>query len=144
MQIIVPSDIEDAIRRDLEEMYDLAGFDGVEFSAMPIPPTLGELPAGDTLVCIRRVGGARSSLVVDTHGLSVDVYSSTWGESISEANRVAAVACAMPFHDGLSMHYRNVEMTNPPVELPDTSNPTFPRVRFALTITVKGDVVETS
>ena len=144
MQIVSPVDIEDAIRLDLTEMYARAGIDDVSFSAMPVPPSLGELPAAGALVCIRRVGGSRTELVSDVHAVSIDVYAPTWSESIAEANRVAGMACAMPYQEGLSLQYHAAQMTNQPVELPDTSNPTLPRVRVAISFSVKGDIIEMS
>jgi hypothetical protein len=144
MQILVPVDIEDALRVDLADLYERLGITGVDFSAMPVPATLGDLPATRTLVTIRRVGGSRTSLVVDTHAVSLDVYAGTWAESIAEANRLAGVLCSLPRVDDLSITYHEVEITNQPVELPDTTDPVLPRVRLSASVSVKSDIIEMS
>jgi hypothetical protein len=144
MQIVASVDIEDALRVDLSALYAAAGIDGVSFSAMPIPPSLGDLPAAGTMVCIRRVGGSRSDLVEDVHAVSMDVYASTWGEAIAEANRLVGMCLAMPYERGLSLHYHAAAITSQPVELPDTSNPVMPRVRCSMQFSVRGDVMMTS
>lgn len=144
MQLAVPVDIEDVLRVDLSALYEQLGLDGVDFAAMPVPASLGDLPANRVLVTLRRTGGNRASLVVDTHYVSLDVYASTWGESIEEANRLAGVCAALPQVDGLSRMYYTVDITTQPVELPDTSNPVLPRARLSISVSVKSDIVMVS
>lgn len=144
MQLASPVDIEDALRVDLSDLYEQLGLDGVDFAAIPVPASLGDLPANRVLVTLRRTGGNRASLVVDTHYVSLDVYASTWGESIEEANRLAGVCAALPQVDGLSHMYYTVDITTQPVELPDTSNPVLPRARLSISVSVKSDIVMVS
>jgi len=140
MQVPVTIDIEDILRQDLTDVYADAGIAGVEFSAMPIPPDLGELPYSGTLVCIRRVGGTRSDIVVDTHGLSLDVYTDTWDAGMAEANRLAGVMTMLPYTRDTRIQYHRVEISTQPYALPDTSNPVLVRVRMSVEIEAKASV----
>lgn len=142
MQIVSPIDIEDALRIDLTTLYENLGLTGVTFSAPPVEPTLGELPATGVVVCFRRVGGTRDDLVVDTHAVSVDVYAATWGDAIDEANRLAGVIAQIPYQATTSIRYQAVDIQTAPYELPDTSNPVMPRVRMLINIIVKAAVSE--
>lgn len=139
-QIPVSVDIEDTLRVDLSTIYEALGEDDVRVAAMPVPPELGELPHSGTLICLRRVGGTRESLVVDTHAVSLDVYTQTWGESIAAANRLAGIITMLPHIAGLSVQYNATSITAQPYELPDTSNPVLPRVRLSAEFEVKASI----
>lgn len=144
MQVLTSVDIEDTLRQDLATLYATLDIEDVSFSAPPVPPTLGELPATGTQVCLTRVGGGRSSLVVDSHTISIDVYDSDWQLSLDAANLLAGVISQLPFQSGLLLQYRSVSIDTLPYALPDTSNPVFPRVRMLVTLTVKSDIIEMS
>lgn len=142
MQIVAPIDIEDALRIDLTTLYETLDIAGVTFSAPPVEPTLGELPATGVVVCFRRVGGTRDDLVVDTHAVSVDVYAATWADAIDEANRLAGVIAQLPYQATTRIRYQAVEIATAPYELPDTSNPVLPRSRMLINFIVKAAVEE--
>lgn len=144
MQVLSSVDIEDTLRQDLATLYASLDIEGVSFSAPPVPPTLGELPATGTQVCLTRVGGGRSSLVVDSHTISIDVYDRDWQSSLDAANLLAGVISQLPFQSGLLMQYHSVSIDTLPYALPDTSNPVFPRVRMLVTLTAKSDIIEMS
>lgn len=141
MQVLSSVDIEDTLRQDLTTLYASLDIAGVSFSAPPVPPTLGELPATGTQVCLTRVGGGRSSLVVDSHTISIDVYDSDWQSSLDAANLLAGVISQLPYQSGLLVQYCSVSIDTLPYALPDTSNPVFPRVRMLVTLTVKSDII---
>ena len=141
MQVLSSVDIEDTLRQDLTSLYATLDIEGVSFSAPPVPPTLGELPATGTQVCLTRVGGGRSSLVVDSHTISIDVYDSDWQSSLDAANLLAGVISQLPFQSGLLLQYHSVSIDTLPYELPDTSNPVFPRVRMLVTIIIKSGIM---
>lgn len=142
MQIVSPIDIEDALRIDLTTLYESLSITGVTFSAPPVEPTLGELPATGVIVCFRRVGGTRDDLVVDTHAVSVDVYAGSWADAIDEANRLSGVLSQLPYQSTTHIRYQAVEIATAPYELPDTSNPVMPRVRMLINIITKAAVEE--
>ena len=141
MQVLSSVDIEDTLRQDLTTLYATLDIEGVSFSAPPVPPTLGELPATGTQVCLTRVGGGRSSLVVDSHTISIDVYDQDWQSSLDAANLLAGVISQLPFQSGLLMQYHAVSIDTLPYALPDTSNPVFPRVRMLVTIIIKSGIM---
>jgi hypothetical protein len=140
MQIVAPIDIEDALRIDLTTLYETLEITGVTFSAPPVEPTLGEIPATGVIVCFKRVGGARDDLVVDTHAVSVDLYASTWADAIAEGNRLAGVLTQLPYQATTRIRYQAVDLVTAPYALPDTSNPVMPRVRMLADIITKADV----
>lgn len=140
MQIVAPIDIEDALRIDLTTLYETLDIAGVTFSAPPVEPTLGEIPATGVIVCFKRVGGARDDLVVDTHAVSVDLYAATWADAISEGNRLAGVLTQLPYQATTRIRYQAVDLVTAPYALPDTSNPVMPRVRMLADIITKADV----
>lgn len=142
MQIVSPIDIEDALRIDLTTLYASLSITRVTFSAPPVEPTLGELPATGVVVCFRRVGGTRDDLVVDTHAVSIDVYAATWADAIDEANRLAGVLAQLPYQATTRIRYQSVNTATAPYELPDTSNPVMPRVRMLINIITKAAVEE--
>lgn len=142
MQIVSPIDIEDALRIDLTTLYSALGITGVTFSAPPVEPTLGELPATGVIVCFKRVGGSRDALVVDTHAVSVDLYAATWADAIDEANRLAGVIAQLPYQSSTAMQYHAVDIATAPYALPDTSNPVQPRVRMLIDIIAKAAITE--
>lgn len=142
MQLVSPIDIEDALRIDLTTLYESLSIDDVTFSAPPVEPTLGELPATGVVVCFRRVGGTRDDLVVDTHAVSVDVYATTWADAIDEANRLAGVIAQLPYQANTRIRYQAVDIATAPYELPDTSNPVMPRIRMLINIITKAAVEE--
>lgn len=142
MQIVSPIDIEDALRIDLSALYEALDITGVTFSAPPVEPTLGEIPATGVLVCFKRVGGARGGLVVDTHAVSVDLYATTWAEATEEANRLAGVMTQLPYQATTALQYHMVELATTPYAAPDTSNPVMPRVRMLINVIVKAAIDE--
>lgn len=142
MQIVSPIDIEDALRLDLTTLYESLGITGVTFSAPPVEPTLGELPAAGVIVFFRRVGGTRDAIVVDTHAVSVDLYADTWDEAIAEGDRLAGVLAQLPYQSTTRIRYQSVDIATAPYELPDTSNPVMPRVRMLINIITKAAITE--
>lgn len=142
MQVTQVIDIEEALRVDLSAVYEAGGKTGFSFSATPIPPELGEIPLDNVLVCIRRVGGTRNDLVVDTHSVAIDVYTTTWEEGISEADFLAGVISQLPYQSGMSIQYLTCSIATTPYELPDAENPIFPRVRMLVEIEAKASIID--
>lgn len=142
MQIVAPIDIEDALRIDLTTLYETLEIAGVTFSAPPVDPTLGEIPATGVIVCFKRVGGSRDDLVVDTHAVSVDLYAATWADAISEGNRLAGVMTQLPYQSATKLQYHAVDLVTAPYALPDTSNPVMPRARMLIDIITKAAIEE--
>lgn len=142
MQVVSPIDIEDALRLDLTTLYSAFGITGVAFSAPPVSPSLGEIPAGEVIVCFKRVGGSRDALVVDTHAVSVDLYADTWADAIAEGDRLAGVLAQLPYQSITAMQYHAVDIATAPYPLPDTSNPVLPRVRMLINVIVKAAITE--
>ncbi len=139
MQWIMPVDIEDILRQDLDAIYHAAEITGIRFVAPPLPPELGEIPQ-ETIAEIRRVGGDRTDLVIDRHSISIDVYAETWQTATYEANRLAAIIEALPYQNETQVRYERTEITTLPYALPDTSNPIHPRMRMLVLITVKAAI----
>lgn len=142
MQVVSPVDIEDALRIDLTTLYSALGITGVTFSAPPVSPSLGEIPAAGVIVCFKRVGGSRDALVVDTHAVSVDLYADTWGEAIAEGDRLAGILAQLPYQASTALQYHSVDISTAPYTLPDTSNPVMPRVRMLIDIIAKAAITE--
>lgn len=144
MQIVAPVDIEDALRIDLTSIYANLDITGVSFSAPPIEPELGEIPATGVLVCFKRVGGMRNSLVVDTHAVSIDLYAQSWADAITEGDKLAGVLSQLPYQQSTSIQYHSVSIATMPYALPDTSNPVMARVRMLVDVIVKPDIKDIS
>ena len=144
MQIVAPIDIEDALRIDLSTLYESIGITGVSFSAPPIEPELGEIPATGVLVCFKRVGGSRDSLVIDTHAVSIDLYAQSWADAITEGDKLAGALSQLPYQQSTSIQYHSVSIATMPYALPDPSNPVLCRVRMLVDVIVKSDVITTS
>lgn len=139
-QLITSIDIEEQLQADLSAILAADG-DTSDVSASPLPPNLGELPAG-RLVAIRRIGGERANLVIDTHSVSVDVYAPSWAEAVEESEHVLAVISSLPYRNDVGIQYHAAYPEVLPYELPDTSNPILPRMRMSFQIITKAIVTE--
>lgn len=142
MQTPVSIDIEAALVTDLTAIYSDGDIEDIVFSATPFPPELGDIDNAQTRVCISRVGGTKTALVVDTSGVAVDVYAQTWGEALEQANVLAGVIISLPIRSGLSAQYYTAQIDTAPYELPDPSNPIHPRVRMLVSIRTRSSIIE--
>lgn len=139
MQVTVAVDIEEALRVDLSDIYERLG-KSAQIVATMLPADLGEIPQGDGLIAIRRVGGSRTDLVSDTMALVIDVYYGTWEASMTEANFLAGIISQLPYQDDTSTQYLRADISTMPYALPDAGNPVFPRVRMLVEMGVKARI----
>ena len=139
MQVTAAVDIEEALRVDLSDIYVRLGR-SAQIVATALPADLGEIPQGEGLIAIRRVGGTRTDLVNDTMALTIDVYYETWDESMTEANFLAGIISQLPYQSDTSIPYLRTNISTMPYALPDTGNPVFPRVRMLVEVGVKAQI----
>ncbi len=125
MQICVPIDAEDALSRDLGT------------HCPPIQDDLGsELPYS----VATRLPGTRTSLVVDNHPMSVDVYAATDAEAMDAADELLARACALPMTPGTSTHWLAASVDALPYSNPDPRRPDLARATFEVLLTCRATV----
>lgn len=138
MQAIMPIDIEDELRHDLQNMYEWHGLQGRSFTSGLVPFDLGELPQWALAdIVITRVGGERTSLVVDRHALVIDAYTTNWQDGAHEAQMLTAMLAQLPHYEHTRLQYHEVSITALPHPMPDTSNPVLKRTRMHIEVVVK-------
>lgn len=128
MQIVEPIDIEDALRQTLTRLS------GIKCYATPLPPSYDEdMPCA----LIQQIGGARRSVVVDEHDVTISVYAASYAEADSVARRLAAIISALSTYDGT---YCYTEISSLPYDDPDPLHTSTYRVSFTAAVTCRGEV----
>lgn len=119
----VTADIEDLLRQDIPKALEGAFL--IYGAAPPVPETIGtNLP----LVIPERIGGNRSSMVIDAHSVAFDVYASTWAEAQEAAGYVVSAISELPYRSDLVGAYYQSTITTLPYNNPDPEHPDIPRV----------------
>lgn len=135
MQGLKTLDVEDAIRQDLGGL--LSGYTAI---ASPVPETLG---ANLPLVVVYRLGGSRTSRVIDEHDLSIDVYAKRWSLAMDAANTAVAALESLADSDPLTsgVDWLDAYVTTFPYNNPDPDHEDIPRVTFAATVICRPEVI---
>lgn len=125
MQICVPIDAEYVLSRDLGT------------HCPPIPDDLGAtLP----YAVATRLPGTRTSLVVDNHPVSVDVYAADEAQAMEAASELLAKACALPTTPGTSIQWLAASVDALPYNNPDPRRPDLARATFEVLLTCRAEV----
>jgi|GEM_PF-2518474 len=129
MPCLAPLDVEEALRVDVATMAAAHGI-ALSTCAPPVPETLGDtLP----MVMFSRVGGFRTSVVVDRHDMSIDVWAGSgddYATAMAAANQACALCAGLPEASGLAHPWHRVSIMTLPYANPDDRHPTIPRVTF--------------
>lgn len=136
--VVIARDIEGALVADLSAIASSLGLD-IAFSGTPVSPELGR---GQSLpyVVLSLVGGDRRSVVVDERQLVADVYDATWADAARSAGLVVGLLTSLPMRSDTSTHWPDVRIDTLPYELPDTGEPSIPRMRMLVTAITRGEV----
>lgn len=135
--VIAPLDVEDVLQQDLNTMATRCGL-SCGISGTPIPQDLGKtLP----YAVIYNVGGLRTSKVVDTHAVSIDVYAKRWDLAMAAANKIAGIVEELENVDGLSQDYLRTAVTALPYNNPDPDHADIPRVSFTADVVLRAAVI---
>jgi len=136
-RITAPLDVEDVLQRDLNTLATRCGL-SCGISGTPVPNNLGNtLP----YAVIYNVGGFRSSKVVDTHAVSIDVYAKRWDLAMTTACKVAGMVEGLVDTDGLSHDYHNTAITALPYNNPDPDHADIPRVSFTADVVLRSALI---
>ena len=128
MHSLIPVDIEDALQTDLNEAAENSGF-SILVGAPPIPTNLGQTIPYATVM---RVGGYRTSIVLDTHYVTVDVWGRRWAQAQDSANKLVGLILALPDTPDTSVEYTNASIQSLPYNNPDLKHETLARVSFTV------------
>lgn len=132
--IIKQVDIEDAIRKDVESVGKANGYT-IATCAPPLSADFGKhLP----FAYFMQTGGSRKDLVIDNLNITIDVYDKTWAAVRESASVVEAIIASFPYTADTSIQYHAVDIAASPYPFIDPDHPTIPRMRFTVSVTVKG------
>ena len=107
-------------------------------SGTPIPADLGKtLP----YAVIYSVGGFKTSKVVDTHTVSIDVYDERWDLAMAAASKLSGIVEFLVDTDGLSVDYHSTATTSLPYNNPDPRHSDLPRVTFTADVVLKSAAI---
>ena len=136
-RIIAPNDVEDVLQQDLSTLAASSGF-SFGISGSPVPSNLGtSLP----WVVVYNVGGFRTSKVVDTHAVSIDVYADRWDLAMDAANKMVGLVESLEDSTGLSIDYHRSAVTALPYNNPDPRHEDIPRVSFTADVVLRAAVI---
>ena len=136
-RIIAPHDVEDVLQQDLSTLAAASGL-SYGISGTPVPSNLGNtLP----YVVIYNVGGFRTSRVVDTHAVSIDVYAKRWDLAMDAACKMAGLVENLEDSTGLSLDYHRTAITALPYNNPDPDHADIPRVSFTADVVLRAAVI---
>lgn len=134
MMLIHQIDIEDAIRKDVEAVGKSNGYE-ISTCAPPLSADFGtHLP----FAYFMQTGGIRKDLVIDNLNVTIDVYDKTWAAVRESASVVEAIIASFPYTTETSIQYYSAEISASPYPFIDPDHPTIPRMRFVVSVTVKG------
>lgn len=122
-----PVDVEELLRLDLTS-------DTCPVTAPPVPDDLGAtLP----VAMVERDGGQRMNLVMDSHAVTVSVWSETWADAMRMADQLAGAIARLPMTENTQTQWRTADVTGLPSNAPDPAHPTIPRVQLTATVTCR-------
>ena len=133
--LLIPIDIEDALQKDITEAAERSGL-SISVSAPPIARDLGGGRAMPYAV-VERLGGVRSSLVLDKHAVSVDVWDKRWALAQDTASKLLAIILALPDTPDMSVDYISADVDTIPYNNPDVKHEDLPRVTFTVQLTTR-------
>lgn len=135
-QLIIPIDVEDALRIDISSVLTKIG-KKVKVSAPPLADTLNNnLP----YCLITKTGGWDADMVLNSFSVSIDTYDKTWAKAMDTASTIYAIINALPYTEGTSTDWKDATSNSSPNTFPDPDNPSIPRVRFSITVRARGVV----
>ena len=129
MQIVVPKDIEDALREDVGAALGA----GWRCCASPAPD---DLDAGT--VCFTALGGAAATPVSHTYDVSVDVWGATYADAMARALEVQAFVASLDLREHASGRHYPKSGAQAPYPNPDPRRPLLPRATFRAAVDLRG------
>jgi len=127
-------DIEDAIRKDVESVGKSNGY---KISTCA-PPLSADFYKHLPFAYFTQTGGFRKDLIIDNLTITIDVYDKTWASVRESASIVEALIASLPYTPDTSIQYYTADISAAPYPFIDPDHPTIPRMRFVVSVTVKG------
>lgn len=120
----IPVDIEDELRTALTS-NELSVF---------APPVPEDLSTRVPCAMVRRLGGVKKSLVVDSSNVIISVWAETDAEAMYHANNLVGKATELQFdHETI----RRIDIVTEPYQNNDPIHPTLARASFSVQVTSK-------
>lgn len=129
-QLIIPIDVEDALRIDIDSILKKIGKQ-VKVSAPPLTP---DLEKNIPYCMITKTSGWDTDMVLNSFAVSFDVYDRTWAKAMDTASTIYAIINALPYIENLGTDWKDTVGNSSPNTFPDPDNPLIPRVRFSMTV----------
>lgn len=129
-QLIIPIDVEDALRIDIDSVLKKIG-KKVKVSAPPLVP---DLEKNIPYCMITKTSGWDTDMVLNSFDISFDVYDKTWTKAMNDASTIYAIVNALPYIENLGTDWKATSSNSSPNTFPDPDNPLIPRVRFSMTV----------
>ena len=135
-QIIIPIDVEDALRKDINAVLKKLGM-RVKVTAPPLSSNLNN----DIPYClVTKTSGWDTDIVLNSFSVSFDIYDKTWSKAERTASTIYGIVNALPYIDGLETDWKDSTSNSSPNTFPDPDNPSIPRVRFSVTVRARGEI----